>query len=113
MIEGGKVHYNGQRCKPSKVVEPGATIRLAQGSDEKVVVVLALSDKRLAAPLAQQLYQETAESLAERERMAQQRRYAREPALAIGHGRPTKRGRRELDEARHGWNERWSASLDE
>ncbi|PRD35066.1 UNVERIFIED_CONTAM: hslO [Trichonephila clavipes] len=74
MIEGGKVHYNGQRCKPSKVVEPGATIRLAQGSDEKVVVVLALSDKRLAAPLAQQLYQETAESLAERQKRAELRK---------------------------------------
>jgi ribosome-associated heat shock protein Hsp15 len=62
MIEGGKVHYNGQRCKASKTVEVGATIKLTQGTDERTVIVQALSDKRLAAPLAQTLYQETEES---------------------------------------------------
>ena len=31
MVQGGKVHYNGQRCKPSKNVEVGALIKLAQG----------------------------------------------------------------------------------
>ena len=35
MIEGGKVHYNGQRAKVSKTVEVGAMIKLRQGSDEK------------------------------------------------------------------------------
>lgn len=62
MIEGGKVQYNGQRCKASKMVEIGATIKLTQGSDEKTVIVKGLSDKRLAAPLAQTLYEETSES---------------------------------------------------
>ncbi|MDP2716852.1 ribosome-associated heat shock protein Hsp15 [Rheinheimera sp.] len=66
MIDGGKVHYNGQRCKASRTVEPGATIRISQGVDEKVVLVLGLSDKRLAAPLAQALYEETADSIAQR-----------------------------------------------
>ena len=64
------------------------------------------------APVAQQLYEETPESLQERDRAAEQRRYAREPALSIEHGRPTKRGRRELDEAK-GWGDRWSASVDD
>ncbi len=66
MIEGGKVHYNGQRCKASRQVEVGASIKLAQGTDEKIVEVLALSEKRLAAPLAQALYQETAASAEQR-----------------------------------------------
>ncbi|MBV2130885.1 ribosome-associated heat shock protein Hsp15 [Arsukibacterium indicum] len=66
MIEGGKVHYNDQRCKASRQVEIGATIKLAQGSDEKTVIVLGLSEKRLAAPLAQALYQETAASTEQR-----------------------------------------------
>lgn len=66
MIEGGKVHYNDQRCKASRQVEIGATIKLAQGSDEKTVVVVGLSEKRLAAPLAQALYQETAASTEQR-----------------------------------------------
>jgi len=62
MIDGGKVQYNGQRCKASRAVELGATIKLAQGTDEKTVIVRALSEQRLAAPLAQKLYEETAES---------------------------------------------------
>ena len=74
MIEGGKVHYNGQRCKASRTVEPGATIRLTQGSDEKMVIVLGLSDKRLAAPLAQALYEETAASVAQRQQRAELRK---------------------------------------
>ncbi len=74
MIEGGKVHYNGQRCKASRTVEPGATVRLAQGTDEKVVTVLGLSEKRLAAPLAQALYEETADSIEQRSKRAELRK---------------------------------------
>ena len=69
-----------------------------------------IGPRRGPAPVAQQLYEETPESLQERERAAEQRRYAREPALAIEHGRPTKRGRRELEDAQRGWGDRWSAS---
>jgi ribosome-associated heat shock protein Hsp15 len=65
------------------------------------------------APVAQQLYEETPESLKAREEAARQRRLAPEPSLSIEHGRPTKRGRRELDEAQRGWGDRWSASVDE
>lgn len=74
MIEGGKVHYNGQRCKASKAVDVGATLRITQGSDEKIVTVLGLSEKRLAAPLAQQLYEETAESIEQRLKRAELRK---------------------------------------
>ena len=74
MIDGGKVHYNGQRCKASRTVEPGATIRISQGVDEKVVLVLGLSDKRLAAPLARALYEETADSIAQRAARAELRK---------------------------------------
>lgn len=74
MIEGGKVHYNGQRCKASKTVELGATVRLTQGTDEKIVLVLGLSEKRLAAPLAQALYEETADSLEQRSKRAELRK---------------------------------------
>ena len=63
MIEGGKVHYNGQRAKVSKNVEVGAMIKLRQGNDEKEIEVIALSDQRRGAPEAQLLYQETAQSV--------------------------------------------------
>jgi ribosome-associated heat shock protein Hsp15 len=64
--------------------------------------------------VAQALYEETPESIALREKVSLQRRLAREPALSIEQGRPTKRNRRELEKAKDvGWNNRWSASLDE
>lgn len=67
MVQGGKVHYNGQRTKPSKIVELNAVIKLAQGVDEKVITVLKLLDKRLSAPIAQTLYQESDASIEKRE----------------------------------------------
>ncbi|HEY9042586.1 MAG TPA: ribosome-associated heat shock protein Hsp15 [Rheinheimera sp.] len=95
MIEGGKVHYNGQRCKASKTVEPGATVKLAQGTDEKIVVVLGLSEKRLSAPLAQALYEETAESIEQRLKRAELRKtnslFAPHPET-----KPDKKERRKL-----------------
>ncbi len=95
MIEGGKVHYNGQRTKPGKQVEIGATIRLRQGFDEKEVVVLTLSIQRLSAVQAQLLYRETAESIVKRERNAEARRlntlYSPHPDC-----KPDKKQRRDL-----------------
>ena len=95
MIEGGKVHYNGQRAKTSKTVEIGATIKLRQGNEEKEVLVLALSDQRRGAPEAQQLYQETEKSIKTREALA----FARKAnALSMPHPdrRPNKKERRDL-----------------
>lgn len=95
MIEGGKVHYNGQRCKASRTVELGATIKLSQGSDDKTVVVLGLTEKRLSAPLAQQLYSETAQSIEQRAVRAELRKtnslFAPHPDT-----KPDKKERRQL-----------------
>ncbi|MCY4045605.1 MAG: S4 domain-containing protein [Cellvibrionales bacterium] len=73
-IEGGHVYYDGSRVKVSKEVIVGATLRIKQGWDEKTVEVVDLSDKRQSAPIAQTLYQETAESLEKRQLNAEQRR---------------------------------------
>lgn len=95
MIEGGKVHYNGQRAKVSKAVEIGATLKLRQGNEEKEIVVTALSDQRRGAPETQLLYQETEKSVKQREAIA----FARKAnALSMPHPdrRPNKKERREL-----------------
>ena len=95
MIEGGKVHYNGQRAKVSKTVEIGATIKLRQGNEEKEVIVTALNDQRRGAPEAQLLYQETEKSVKQREAIT----FARKAnALSMPHPdrRPNKKERREL-----------------
>ncbi len=74
MIEGGKVQYNDQRVKASKIVEIGAKVRVTQGSDEKIVIVKGLSEQRQSAPLAQLLYEETADSIKERLERAELRK---------------------------------------
>ncbi|MEQ1977324.1 ribosome-associated heat shock protein Hsp15 [Xenorhabdus sp. SGI240] len=95
MIEGGKVHYNGQRSKPGKLVELNAEIKLRQGNDEKTVIILALCSHRRSATEARQLYQETAESIINREKTALARKMN---ALTMPHPdrRPDKKERRTL-----------------
>ncbi|HEX2545627.1 MAG TPA: RNA-binding S4 domain-containing protein [Ramlibacter sp.] len=112
-IDKGRVSINGVEAKPAREVKTGDTVAMRREGLTRTVLVKGVSDVRGPAPVAQQLYEETAESLAERERAAVQRRYAREPALTIENGRPTKRGRRDLDEAQRGWGDRWSASVDD
>ena len=68
MIEGGKVHYNGQRSKPSKIVELNATLTLRQGNDERTVIVKAITEQRRPASEAALLYEETAEKMCIRDR---------------------------------------------
>ena len=100
MIDGGKVHYNGQRSKPNKIVEVGATLKIRQGSDEKEIVVLALSTQRRGAPEAQLLDRETEQSLANREKLAMARKMI---ALSMPHPdrRPDKKERRDLLKFKH------------
>ncbi|WP_151993671.1 ribosome-associated heat shock protein Hsp15 [Buttiauxella massiliensis] len=104
MVEGGKVHYNGQRSKPSKLVELNAMLTLRQGNDEKTVKVLALTEQRRPATDASQLYEETAESITKREKVALARKMN---ALTMPHPdrRPDKKERRDLMKFKHGGNE--------
>jgi ribosome-associated heat shock protein Hsp15 len=111
-IGKGRVEVNGLEAKPAREVKVGDTVSMRREAVTRTVVVKGLSGTRGSAPVAQQLYEETADSVKAREQAAEQRRLSPEPALAIGHGRPTKRGRRELDDAQRGWGDRWSASLD-
>lgn len=106
----GRVQVNGQDAKPSREVRPGDRVTLRQGPVQRSVLVKGLSAMRGPAPVAQQLYEETAESIAAREKAAEQRRLAPEPALSLAQGRPTKRERREMGKA---WGDRWSASIDD
>jgi ribosome-associated heat shock protein Hsp15 len=101
----------GSAVKAAREIKPGDMLRLRQEQTVRTVRVQALSALRGPAPGAQQLYEETAESLAERERAAAARRLAPEPAAALPCGRPTKRERRALDHTRRDWDARWSAGL--
>lgn len=99
-VEGGKVHYNGNRVKAAKVVELGALVRFWSGSDEREVQVLGLSEQRGPAPVAQQLYEETPQSVEKRAKNAEARKLN---ALYNPHPdtKPDKKQRRQLRDFKH------------
>ncbi|MCA2016278.1 ribosome-associated heat shock protein Hsp15 [Vibrio tritonius] len=99
MVDGGKVHYNGQRTKPSKIVELGATITLRQGYEEKTVTIEQITEQRRGAPQAQTMYQETTESIERREKNALARKlHAVNPSPER---RPDKKQRRDILKFKH------------
>jgi|SRR5215212_5291663 len=105
-VKGGHAELNGRRVPPGKGVRVGDRIELTLDGVPRHVVVRGLAERRGPASVAATLYEETPESLAERERIAQQRRLARAaepfgaPLAGTGGARPTKRDRRRLDAAR-------------
>ena len=111
-IGKGRVTVNGQPAKAARDLRCGDTVALRQGAVARTVRVRGLSGHRGPAPVAQLLYEETADSIAAREKAAEQRRLAPEPAAALQEGRPTKRDRRNIDRAQS-WGDRWSASIDQ
>ena len=94
-VEGGHVEVNGERAKPSKQIREGDELRVRLNQYTHVIHVRGLSERRGPATEARTLYEETPESRAERDRLAEQRRLAPPPAYEEG-GRPTKRDRRDM-----------------
>ena len=88
----------GQRVKVSREVAPGDVLRVRQGWDEREITVLATSEQRRAAPIAQTLYQETETSLERRNRAAEARKAA--GTLARPSHRPGKHERKALERLR-------------
>ena len=112
-VNKGRVQIAGQNVKPAREVKPGDLLTLRQGPVQRTIEVIGISQARGPAPVAQALYAETPDSLQARTAAAEQRRIAPEPAHSLDHGRPTKRQRRDLDQAGQGWGDRWSASVDD
>lgn len=92
-IEGGKVHADGHRVKASKEITVGTLLKIRQGWDEKEVEVVALSDQRRGADIAQTLYRETEDSVAKREQYAAERKASN---AGIASERPNKKQRRQI-----------------
>ena len=108
-VNRGHVQIDKHDVKPARDVRAGDVLTIWQAKLPRTVVVMGISEQRGSAPVAQQLYVETSESLEQRAKAAEQRRLSPEPALAMEHGRPTKRDRRDLEKT---WDDRWSASVD-
>ncbi len=111
-IQKNRVDVNDLTAKPARELKVGDRVTLRQGPVTKTVVVHALMPMRGSATVAQTMFQETEESKQRNLAQREARRLAPEPAHSIEQGRPTKRERRQLDQAHTPWDERWSASLD-
>jgi ribosome-associated heat shock protein Hsp15 len=94
-VELGRVRLAGERVKPARELRGGELLEIQHAETRIDVIVRTLSTMRGPAPVARQLYEETAESIARRERRAEQRRAGAEPAEAL-RGRPTKRDGRTM-----------------
>jgi ribosome-associated heat shock protein Hsp15 len=104
-VAGGHVKVNGARAKPSREVAVGERVEVRTSSDRWTVDVRALADRRGPAAAARELYQETPESAAARERHRLEAKASRPLGADLG-TRPTKRDRRRLDALRRGQRRR-------
>jgi ribosome-associated heat shock protein Hsp15 len=98
-VLGGHIQVNGARVKPAREVAIGDRLEVRVGQRRWTVVVTGVADRRGSASVAATLYEETAESVAERERHAAERRLSRPLGADLG-ARPTKRDRRRLETLR-------------
>ena len=97
--ELGRVESNGHPAKPAREVKVGDRLRVKNDSGEFVVDVLALSETRGPAAVAQTLYTETAGSKEARARAAEERKS--NPFFDLfGEGRPSKKDRRAINRLR-------------
>ncbi len=93
-INGGHVHVNGLRVKPSRSVNLGDELRITKGSTVFELVVRDSSNKRGPAAQARGLYEESEQSISLRKQQAAERKL-----VAASNGpkkRPDKRARRRI-----------------
>jgi len=98
-VEGGKVKVHDERVKPAHPVRPGDVLAIHIGGYEWVVTVRGLSERRGPASIARALYDESAESRAQRSEAVGRQRAGFDPEPASG-GRPEKKQRRTLKRVR-------------
>ena len=106
-VAGGKVHVDDQRVKPAKELRTGQIVRINKDGVLYTVVVQTLSEQRGSATIAQTLYEETADSIEQRQAAISERRMSR-AGLHIPAQRPDKRDRRARNQLRdldHQWSD--------
>lgn len=98
-VAGGHVHLNGDRVKAGRKIGQGDKLSITKAGMTWQLEVADVLEKRVSAKLAQSLYIETADSLAERENVQEQRRLNIVPPAP--RGKPDKRQRRKLSAVKH------------
>jgi ribosome-associated heat shock protein Hsp15 len=97
--ELGRVESNGQPAKPAREVKVGDMLRVKNDSGDFEIEVLAVSEMRGPAAVAQTLYRETEASRELRLKLIEERK-AMPHFEAAREGKPSKRDRRELGRLR-------------
>ena len=97
--ELGRIESNGQAAKAAREVKIGDRLHVKNDGGDFQVDVLALSEMRGPASVAQTLYQETDASRELRLKLAEARK-AMPQVEALREGKPSKRDRRELNRFR-------------
>ena len=97
----GRIHSNEIEAKPARDVRRGDMLRIRNEAGEFHVEVLALTDVRGPAAVAQTLYRETEESKERRQREAAERK-AMQQFAPLPERRPSKRDRRRIIQFRGG-----------
>jgi ribosome-associated heat shock protein Hsp15 len=97
--ELGRIDSNGQPAKPAREVRAGNLLRVKNDGGEFQVEVLAVSEMRGPAAVAQTLYRETEASRELRLKLADERK-AMPHFEASREGRPSKRDRRQIGRLR-------------
>jgi len=104
-VLGGHIQVGRVRVKPAKEVGVGDRLEIRRGEVRWTVVVTGLAERRGSVAAAAELYEETAESAAARERERLERRAARPLGADLG-ARPTKQARRRIEALRRGQRRR-------
>ncbi len=94
-LKTGKVMINGDRAKPSKIVEPGDMLNIRKGPYLYAITVLSIAKSRKSATDASLLYEESPESMKQRELLASQLK-AEAAMYPSPKGRPSKKDRRSI-----------------
>lgn len=95
-VNGGKVHLNGSRVKPSRNVQINDLLVITRNNEKYVVIVEGLNDKRRPAKEAQLLYSEDEKSIQARETEREIRRI-NNASVAMPSTKPNKKQRRQMD----------------
>ncbi|BAW80296.1 RNA-binding S4 domain-containing protein [Candidatus Nitrosoglobus terrae] len=95
-VNGGKVHLNGQRAKPSHRIGINDSLVIHRSQFEYSITIEGLSKQRRSASEAALLYQETEASQLKRQILATKLREERKHLGLVPQARPSKRDRRQI-----------------
>jgi ribosome-associated heat shock protein Hsp15 len=102
-VSGGRVHMNGQRCKPSKDVKLATELSITKGSLQWNIVITGINAQRRPAKEAILLYEEEQASINSRQEkiLLEKQQRALLPFSEQEH-KPNKKQRRQIHRFKQG-----------